>query len=56
MTDKLIPDYEKYMKMWDSWRLYISLGGRSSLPRDEFESMLDSLEERHQEILKDRDR
>jgi len=34
---------EGILKRWDIWRRYIASGGRSSWPRDEFESLLDYL-------------
>lgn len=33
------------MEAWDRWRQYIAAGGRASLPRDGFESMLDWIRE-----------
>lgn len=38
-------EHEKIMKVWDGWRKYIAEGGKASWPRDEFERLLDSLEE-----------
>jgi len=38
-------DQEIIMKRWDRWRKYISEGGKSSWPRDEFELMLSLYEE-----------
>jgi len=32
---------EGILKRWDYWRKYIASGGKSSWPRDEFESLLD---------------
>ncbi len=40
-----ITDRESIMKQWDSWRKYIANGGKSSWPRDAFESVLDYYEE-----------
>jgi len=34
---------EGILKRWDIWRRYIASGGKSSWPRDEFESLLDYL-------------
>jgi len=34
---------EGILKRWDIWRRYFSSGGKSSWPRDEFESLLDYL-------------
>ena len=43
-----IPDVgsrEFWMERWDEWRAYISSGGKGSMPRDSFESLLDAVEE-----------
>jgi len=36
---------ESIMAEWDSWREYIAGGGKSSWPRDAFESLLDYFDE-----------
>jgi len=46
---KLNYSHEKIMERWDSWRKYISEGGLSSWPRDEFEGLLDWFEEKLKE-------
>lgn len=44
MLDRNI-DRERIMTRWDAWREYISIGGKSSWPRDEFEMLLDIYDE-----------
>ena len=39
-------DREKVMKSWDKWRAAIAAGDTSSAPRDEFEALLDTYDER----------
>ena len=36
---------EKIMQRWDVWREYIANGGKASWPRDDFEMLIDSLDE-----------
>jgi hypothetical protein len=43
-------DYEEIMKQWDSWRKYIADGGRTSAPRDWFESILEYCLELEEEL------
>jgi DNA invertase Pin-like site-specific DNA recombinase len=43
---------EKALKHWDKWRDYIASGGKSSWPRDGFESYLDRIEELEQKLLR----
>lgn len=38
------------MKQWDSWRKYIADGGKGSWPRDAFESLIDCLVGRTDEL------
>ena len=42
---------EKIMKQWDSWRRYIAAGGKSSWPRDAFESLLDEYDEEIESLI-----
>ena len=41
---------EKVMQHWDEWRKYISEGGTASWPRDAFENLIDSYEDRIKEL------
>ena len=43
-------DRKIIMKMWDTWRKYISGGGGASWPRDGFEILLDSYDEELAEV------
>jgi len=42
---------DERMTHWDSWRAYIANGGKASLPRDGFESLLDWIAEEAREAL-----
>ena len=48
--EQLIEDRKIIMLHWDYYRQRIALGDKSSGPRDWFESVLDSLEERFNEL------
>ena len=43
-------DRQKIMQQWDSWRKYIAEGGGGSWPTDAFESLLDSYDEKINEV------
>lgn len=47
MDDLKTPEYDReaIMRRWDAWRKYIAEGGTASWPRDEFEGLLDWIEE-----------
>ena len=45
-----LKDREKIMKQWDSWHKYIADGGKASWPRDAFEALLDSFQEKYEDL------
>ena len=41
---------EQILNRWEAWRKHIAEGGKGSCPRDEFEAVLDELEENYRYI------
>lgn len=46
MTAETGSERERIMERWDAWRKYIAEGGEASWPRDDFEALIDSFEDK----------